>query len=87
MGHNDMGINMLRRYSAQLNGSELVWLDQPPPDVKHAHILVVLEEEADSDASASKSKRYNFANLAGRLQWNGDAVAAQRESRDACARN
>ena len=78
---------MWRSSSAQLNGSELVWLDQPPPDVKHARVLVVLEEEADSDASASKSKRYNFANLAGRLQWNGDAVAAQRESRDACARN
>ena len=78
---------MWRSYKAQLIGSELVWLDQPPPDVKLARVLVVLEEEADLDASASKSKRYNFANLAGRLQWNGDAVAAQRESRDACARN
>ena len=74
---------MLRSYSAQLNGSELVWLDLPPPDVKHARVLVVLEEEADTGASASKSNRYNFAHQAGRLQWNGDAVAAQRESRDA----
>ena len=74
---------MLRSYSAELNGSELVWLDQPPPDLKRARVLVVVEEDADSQVSTSRSQRYNFAHLAGRLQWNGDALAAQRESRDA----
>ena len=74
---------MLRSYSAELNGSELVWLDQPPPDLKRARVLVVVEEDADSQVSRSQSQRYNFAHLAGRLQWNGDALAAQRESRDA----
>lgn len=82
-GHTQKGINMLRSYSAELNGSALVWLDQPPPDLKRARVLVVVEEEADSQVSASQSKRYNFAHLAGRLQWSGDAVLAQRESRDA----
>ena len=74
---------MLRSYSAELNGSELVWLDQPPPDLKRARVLVVVEEDADSQVSTSQSQRYNFAHLAGQLQWNGDALAAQRESRDA----
>jgi hypothetical protein len=77
------GINMLRSYSAELNGSELIWLDQPPPDIKRARVLVVVEEEVGLETGTSKSPRYNFAHLAGRLQWNGDAVAAQRESRDA----
>lgn len=74
---------MLRSYSAELNGSELVWLDQPPPDLKRARVLVVVEEDADSQVSTFQSQRYNFAHLAGRLQWNGDALAAQRQSRDA----
>jgi hypothetical protein len=74
---------MLRSYSAEINGSELVWLDQPPPDIKRARVLVVVEEEVGLATGTSKSQRYNFAHLAGRLQWTGDAVAAQRESRDA----
>ena len=77
------GVNMLRSYSAELNGSELVWLDQPPPDIKRTRVLVVVEEEVGLEMGTSKSPCYNFARLAGRLQWNGDAVAAQRETRDA----
>lgn len=76
-------MTMLRSYSAELNGSALVWLEQPPPNIKRTRVLVVVEEDADSQISASQPKRYNFAHLAGRLQWSGDAVTAQRESRDA----
>ena len=74
---------MLRSYSAELNGSALVWLEQPPPDIKRTRVLVVVEEDADSQVNDVQTKRYNFAHLAGRLQWSGDAVAAQRKSRDA----
>ena len=76
------GINMLRSYSAELHGSNLVWLEQPPPDIKRIRVLVVVEETAGSGIGESKPAGYNFTGLAGRLQWSGDAVAAQRESRD-----
>lgn len=74
---------MLRSYSAELSGSALVWLDQPPPDSKRTRVLVVMEGESAAKKGDSESKSYNFAHLAGRLQWRGDALAAQRESRDA----
>ncbi len=74
---------MLRSYSAELHGSALVWLEQPPPDIKRARVLVVVEDQVDSHGGETRSKPYNFAHLAGRLQWAGDALAAQRESRDA----
>lgn len=32
--------------------------------------------------SKSKTKKYDLADLCGRLSWNGDAVAAQRSIRD-----
>ncbi len=76
---------MLHSYSAELNSNQLIWLDQPPQPLIRKRVLVVVEEVAGSESisSPSPSPRYDFTHLAGRLQWNGDAVAAQRESRDA----
>jgi hypothetical protein len=74
---------MLRSYSAELNGTALVWLDQPPPSLTHARVVVVVEDAAELPATPPQKARYDFAHLAGRLQWQGDAVAAQRELRDA----
>lgn len=74
---------MLHSYSAELNGTQLIWLDQPPQPLIHKRVLVVMEEALDHEVTARRSSRYNFAHLAGRLQWDGDAVVAQRELRDA----
>ena len=35
-----------------------------------------------SPASESRARRYDFSDLAGRLQWTGDAVEEQRRLRD-----
>lgn len=75
---------MLRSYSAQLNGSELIWLDQPPADIAGARVLVVVDDANLTGKQAPNPARYDMTDLAGRLQWRGDAVAAQRAQRDAC---
>ena len=74
---------MLRSYSAQLNGTELIWLDQPPADLSGARVLVVVDDATLTGQQAPKAGRYDMTDLAGRLQWRGDAVAAQRAQRDA----
>lgn len=74
---------MLRSYSAELNGTALVWLDKPPPTLTHARVTVAVEETSELRAPQAPKAQYDFRHLAGRLQWQGDAVAAQRELRDA----
>jgi hypothetical protein len=75
---------MLRSYSAELNGTALVWLgESPPAPPKRARVLVVMEDDAVQGKQAPPAMRYDLSHLAGRLQWQGDAVAAQRELRDA----
>ena len=74
---------MLRSYSAELNGSAITWLENPPPPLVHARVLVVVEGVQDAASRASNATHYDFNDLAGKLQWRGDAVAAQRGVRDA----
>ena len=73
---------MLRSYSAELNGSQLIWLEKPPEQSAHQRLLVVVEDSKPV-AEVSPGKHYQLADLAGRLQWQGDAVQAQRVQRDA----
>ena len=35
---------MLHSYQAELNGSHLIWIDQPPVPVEHRRLLVVVED-------------------------------------------
>lgn len=35
---------MLHSYQAELNGSHLIWIDQPPTLVEHRRVLVVVED-------------------------------------------
>lgn len=73
---------MLRSYSAELNGSRLIWLEKPPEQSVRQRVLVVVEDSKPV-AEASPDKHYQLADLAGRLQWQGDAVQVQRMQRDA----
>ena len=73
---------MLRSYSAELNGSKLVWLEKPPERLVHQRVLVVVEDSKPV-AETSVDKHYQLADLAGRLQWQGDALQVQRVQRDA----
>ena len=74
---------MLRSYSAELNGANLIWIDPPPANLSHAKVLVVIDEDALVAPEPVPARRYDFADLAGKLQWRGDAVKAQRSQRDA----
>ena len=35
---------MLNSYQAEINGSQLIWIDQPPKPVQHRRVLVVMED-------------------------------------------
>jgi hypothetical protein len=39
-----LGAAMLNSYQAELNGSQLIWIDQPPRLVEHRRVLVVMED-------------------------------------------
>lgn len=75
---------MLRSYSAVLNGSDLVWVDSPPPDLPApSRVLVVFDDMAPPMPVQPQDRAKALAGLAGQLAWQGDAVAAQRTQRDA----
>ena len=53
----------------------------------HETIIYLLKKAVDSEISPSKSindrsKNYDFSDLVGRLEWQGDAVKVQRLLRD-----
>lgn len=72
---------MSHSYVAEIDGSELVWVDAPPVPLKHQRVLIV-EEDALQSGGKPAAMRFDFSDLAGRLQWRGDAVAAQQASRE-----
>ncbi|NJR16898.1 MAG: hypothetical protein HC785_15085 [Calothrix sp. CSU_2_0] len=55
-------------------------LDIPTELASGAVDVVIVLNPSISDTSQTKS--YNFSDLAGRLSWEGDAVATQRMLRD-----
>ena len=73
---------MLRSDSAELNGSQLVWLEKPPEQLVRQRVLVVAED-SKSVADERTNMRYQRADVAGRLQWQGDIRQVQRVQRDA----
>lgn len=73
---------MLKSYSAEIDGSRLIWIDTPPPNLKRQPVLVVIENTAAASTS-NFSNSYDLTDLAGRLAWQGDALAYQRAQRDA----
>ena len=73
---------MLRSYSAEINGTQLVWLDTPPKPLVSQRVLVVLESTPAVSEVPPKITHYRLADLVGQLQWRGDALLAQRAMRD-----
>jgi hypothetical protein len=71
---------MLKSYSAQINGSQLIWIDAPPHNLKRQPVLVVIDNNAPVEPAANT---YDVSDLVGRLAWRGNAAAAQRAQRDA----
>ena len=71
---------MLKSYSAELSGSQLIWIDEPPKNLNRQPVLVVIE---NTSPEAGNNKSYDLTDLVGRLVWQGDAVTEQRKQRDA----
>jgi hypothetical protein len=71
---------MLKSYSAEISGSQLIGSDEPPKNLKRQPVLVVIE---NAGSLTTTSQSYDLTDLVGRLKWQGDAVVAQRGQRDA----
>jgi hypothetical protein len=56
---------MLQTYQAELNGSQLIWLDEPPHALMRERVLVVMERPA-LDGLAKASVDYSQAFLQAR---------------------
>ena len=44
---------------------------------KHMKVIILVDEKPKA-----KTQKYNFSDIAGKLEWQGDAVAEQRKIRD-----
>ena len=47
-----------------------------------AEVVIVASPARSGASPAGNGQRYDFSDLAGRLQWTGDAMAEQRRLRD-----
>ena len=47
---------MLHSYSAEINGSQLVWLDSPPVPLMRQRVLVVVEEVSENKVEAATAR-------------------------------
>jgi hypothetical protein len=45
---------MLQSYRAELNGSQLIWLDEPPRALTRERVLVVMERPAVDDLAKDR---------------------------------
>lgn len=73
--------------SSDLRKRALWLLEQMPVEVlqRVVSLLEIFWKELgtkSADPSESIERSYDFSDLAGRLQWQGDAVEAQRSLRD-----
>lgn len=69
---------MLNSYQAEINGSQLIWIDQPPKPVAHRRVLVVMDDLA---STAGKSTPADA--LSAFMQAQGCMGKASREQIDA----
>jgi hypothetical protein len=70
---------MLNSYQAEINGSQLIWIDQPPQPVEHRRVLVVME-----DIAAAKVKNpLTTSAYSAFMQAQGCLGKASREQIDA----
>jgi hypothetical protein len=56
---------MLQTYQAELNGSQLIWIDQPPAPVMHRRVVVVVEDAPASAAVPASDKVQAFLRARG----------------------
>lgn len=53
---------MLHSYQAELNGSQLIWIDQPPAPLAHQRVVVVVEAQTlDAAPAAQRVQGFRLA--------------------------
>jgi hypothetical protein len=62
---------MPKSYKAEISGSQLIWIDKPPKNLKRQLVLVVI---GDTSPQTITSPPYHFADLVGRLTLQGNAT-------------
>ena len=77
---------MLNSYQAELNGSQLIWIDQPPKRVEHRRVLVVIEDAEPLspnpmpvDAYTAFMRAQGCLGQASRTQIDADLAAMRSE--------
>ena len=72
---------MLRSYQAELNGSHLVWIDQPPIPIEHQRVLVVVENTRSQTGDQRIQAFLNARGCLGRKRREDvlDSLAALRD--------
>lgn len=55
---------MLHSYQAELNGSQLIWIDQPPAPLAHQRVVVVVEGQTP-DATPATQRVQGFRTARG----------------------
>lgn len=56
---------MLHSYEAELNGSQLIWIDQPPKPLQRQRVLVVVEVNRAVAAAPESDRVQGFLNARG----------------------
>jgi hypothetical protein len=56
---------MLHSYQAELNGSQLVWIDQPAQPLRHQRVVVVVELDRAVATAPASDRVQGFLNARG----------------------
>lgn len=56
---------MLHSYQAELNGSQLIWIDQPPQPLAHQRVVVVVETATSPTPQAKPARVEGFLRARG----------------------
>lgn len=63
------------------NTSETITIELPE-EYQNKKVEVIVLPLEETPIAAEKPKKYDFSDLVGKLEWEGDAVAEQRKLRD-----
>lgn len=65
---------MLHSYQAQLNGTQLIWIDTPPAKLERQNVVVVIEHpESNRTTAVLQNRSAGFERARGCLGHNGVA--------------
>ena len=72
-------MNAVRKIVENASGTITIEL---PEEYRHKKLEVIVLPLEEIPVTEEKPKKYDFSDLVGKLEWEGDAVAEQRKLRD-----